>query len=87
MGNYKLVLKRSVAKDLRSIPSKDVLRILEIIESLAYDPRPSGCQKLSNQERYRLRVGIYRVLYEIQDDILLVLIVKIAHRRDAYRPR
>ena len=87
MGNYKLVLKRSVAKDLRSIPSKDVLRILEIIESQAYDPRPSGCQKLSNQERYRLRVGIYRVLYEIQDDILLVLIVKIAHRRDAYRPR
>ncbi len=87
MGSYRLVLKRSVAKDLRSIPSKDVLRILEAIESLAHNPRPPGCQKLSNQERYRLRVGIYRVLYEVQDDILLVLIVKIAHRKDAYRQR
>jgi mRNA interferase RelE/StbE len=85
MASYELVFKKSVAKDLRRLPQQDVLRILERIRSLAEDPRPLGCEKLSTLERYRIRVGIYRVIYEIQDRILTVLIVKIAHRSGAYR--
>ncbi len=87
MASYELVFKKSVAKDLRRLPQQDVLRILERIRSLADDPRPFGCEKLSSRERYRIRVGIYRVIYEIQDRILTVLIVKIAHRSDVYRPK
>ena len=85
MASYELVFKKSVAKDLRRLPQQDVLRILERIRSLAEDPRPLGCEKLSTLERYRIRVGIYRVIYEIQDRILTVLIVKIAHRSGVYR--
>ena len=85
MASYELVFKKSVAKDLRRLPQQDVLRILERIRSLAEDPRPLGCEKLSTLERYRIRVGIYRVVYEIQDRILTVLIVKIAHRSGVYR--
>jgi mRNA interferase RelE/StbE len=84
MASYKLRFKRSVAKDLREIPKKDVRRILKRIDILAKDPRPRGCEKLTDQERYRIRQGRYRVLYEIQDDMLLVVVVKVAKRSDAY---
>ena len=87
MASYELVFKKSVAKDLRRLPQQDVRRILERIRSLADDPRPSGCEKLSGLERYRVRVGVYRVIYEIQDRILMVLVVKVAHRGDVYRSR
>ena len=85
MGRYSLQIKQSVAKDLRAIPKKDVRRILKRIESLQDDPRPRGCEKLTNQERYRVRQGRYRVLYEIQDDILVVCVIKVAARSQAYR--
>ena len=85
MGKYKLVFKKSVAKDLRSIPNKDVARILKCIESLSDDPRGPGCEKLSGQERYRVRQGIYRIIYEIVDDELVVLIVRVGHRGAVYR--
>lgn len=85
MAGYKLVFKRSVAKDLRAIPKKDVARILASIRTLASDPRPQGCEKLSARERYRLRQGNYRILYEIRDELLIVTVVKIGHRRDVYR--
>ena len=84
MEKYKLVFKRSVAKDLRPIPNRDVARILERLRALSCDPRPHGCEKLSGQERYRIRQGIYRIIYEIRDKILLVVVVKIAHRKEAY---
>jgi len=84
MASYSLRFKRSVAKDLREIPNEDVQRILKRIESLAEDPRPRGCEKLTDQERYRIRQGRYRVLYEIQDDVLLVVVVKVAKRSEAY---
>lgn len=87
MASYELVFKKSVAKDLRRLPQQDVRRILERVRSLADEPRPFGCEKLSGLERYRVRIGIYRVIYEIQDRILLVLIVKVAHRSDVYRPK
>ena len=85
MESYKLTFKRSVAKDLREIPRKDLPRILRVFVKLAEDPRPLGCRKLANQERYRIRLGTYRILYEIRDRELIVLVVKVAYRRDAYR--
>lgn len=85
MASYKLVFKKSVAKDLRPLPKQDVKRILQRIRSLADDPRPAGCEKLSGQERYRVRQGVYRIIYEIEDARLVVLVVKVAHRREVYR--
>ena len=87
MASYELVFRKSVAKDLRRIPNEDVARILERIRGLAEDPRPAGSQKLSGLERYRIRQGVYRIVYEIEDRRLVVLVVKIAHRRKVYRTR
>ena len=87
MVSYRLEFKRSVAKDLRGLPRADVRRILERIETLSEDPRPPGCEKLSAAERYRVRHGPYRILYEIHDAHLVVLVVKVGHRRDVYRQR
>ncbi len=83
MGSYSIVFKRSVAKDLRDIPNRDVKRILKRISALSENPRGKGCIKLSAQERYRVRQGIYRIVYEIQDSELIVTVVKIAHRNTA----
>ena len=87
MGNFEVILKRSVAKDLRQIPKKDVAKILKRIDALRTEPRPSGVEKLSGQEKYRIRQGIYRILYEIRNNELIVVVVKIGHRRDVYRIR
>lgn len=85
MASYELVFKKSVAKDLRAFPKKDVKRLLRRIQALAQDPRPAGCEKLTGRNRYRVRQGAYRVLYEIEDARLIVLVVKVAHRREVYR--
>lgn len=85
MARYELKFKKSVAKDLRTIPKQDVKRILARIQSLADDPRPEGYEKLSGQERYRLRQGDYRIIYAIEDNVLVVIVVKVGHRRDVYR--
>ena len=87
MENYRLAFKKSVAKDLLPLPKRDVARILKCIELLAQQPRPPGCEKLSGQERYRIRQGVYRILYEIQDNVLLVTVVKVGHRSNVYRTR
>ena len=85
MASYELVFKKSVAKDLREFPKADVKRILQRVRSLVDDPRPPGCEKLSGQQRYRVRQGLYRIVYEIDDKVLIVLVVKVGHRRDVYR--
>ncbi len=85
MASYELVFKKSVAKDLRSIPKKDVARILQRIEALRDDPRREGCVKLSAQERYRVRQGVYRIVYEIREKELVVMVVKIGHRSAVYK--
>ncbi|WP_017325811.1 type II toxin-antitoxin system RelE/ParE family toxin [Synechococcus sp. PCC 7336] len=87
MANFKVIFKQSVAKDLRRIPNKDIARILNRIEGLAVEPRPPGVEKLSAQERYRIRQGVYRIVYEIVDEEAIVAIVKIGHRRDVYRSK
>jgi mRNA interferase RelE/StbE len=85
MAKYKLIFKKSVAKDLRDIPRKDVARVLKRIEALSDDPRAPGCEKLSGQERYRVRQGVYRIIYEIVDDVLEIVVVKVGHRSEVYR--
>ena len=85
MARYDLRVRPSVARDLRGIPRADVHRILSRIEGLRDDPRPSGAEKLSAQERYRVRQGNYRILYTVSDAELTVEVVKIGHRRDVYR--
>lgn len=85
MAKYKLTFKTSVAKDLRHIPKQDVQSILQRIEGLADEPRPVGCEKLSGQERFRVRQGAYRIIYEVRDQELVIMVVKVGHRRDVYR--
>jgi mRNA interferase RelE/StbE len=85
MARYELRFKASVARDLRGIPRPDVQRILARVESLRDDPRPPGAEKLSGQERYRVRQGDYRILYSVTDAELIVDVVKVGHRRDVYR--
>ncbi|MGA0332706.1 MAG: type II toxin-antitoxin system RelE family toxin [Kiritimatiellia bacterium] len=85
MELYEIVFKKSVSKDLKTIPKKDVLKILNLIRSLAENPRPPQVKKLSGQEKYRLRQGNYRILYSIEDDKLVITVVKIGNRRDVYR--
>ena len=85
MGQYKIFFKKSVEKDFQGIPKSDLQRILSKIEQLQHNPRPEGSEKLSGQERYRIRQGNYRVVYSIQDNELTVWVVKVGHRREIYR--
>jgi mRNA interferase RelE/StbE len=85
MAEYEILFKESVYKDLKKIPKADLRKILSRIKKLSDDPRPAGCEKLTGQERYRLRQGRYRIVYSIQDDKLTIWVVKIGHRKDIYR--
>lgn len=85
MANYKLLFRKSVARDLRSVPQRDLKRILTRLQALAEDPRPHGSEKLSGQERYRIRQGVYRIIYEVSDSVVTVTVVKVGHRRHVYQ--
>jgi len=85
MAKYSLTFKKSVSKDLRAIPNSDVDRILNKIKQLADNPRPVDCTKLSGSEKYRIRQGNYRVIYEIKDSVLVVCVIKVAHRSNVYK--
>jgi mRNA interferase RelE/StbE len=85
MEKYRILFRKSVSRDLRRIPIKDIRKILQTVESLSENPRPPGSEKLSGQEKYRIWQGDYRIVYEIRDKEIIVVVVKIAHRRDAYR--
>ena len=84
MAAYNFFFKSSVWKDFKSIPDKDLTKIITCIESLGENPRQSGCKKLSGQERYRLRHGRYRIIYSIQGDELSIWIVKAGHDKNVY---
>jgi len=81
----KIFFKRSVRKDFLITPKKDLRRILSRIKSLSENPRPAGCEKLTGEEKYRLRQGRYRIVYSIQDDQLTVWVVNVGQRKDVYR--
>ena len=85
MAEFKLFFKKSVWKDFRQIPKKDLNKILKKIEELGHEPRPAGCEKLTGAEKFRIRQGKYRIVYSVQDDELTVWVVKIGHRKDIYR--
>jgi mRNA interferase RelE/StbE len=85
MGEYEVYFRQSVEKDFKGIPKKDIKNILQRIKLLSKEPRPPGCEKLTGQERYRIRRGKYRIVYSIQDNELTVWIVRVGHRRDVYR--
>lgn len=86
MASYRIELKRSAAREIEEISNKKQRQqIVSRIAKLAEDPRPPGCQKLSGQEAYRIRQGAYRIIYTIEDDRLVVSVVKVGYRRDVYK--
>ena len=85
MESYKVLIKPSAVKEIETIPKKDRLRIVKRIQALADDPRPPACEKLSGEDKYRVRQGPYRVVYAIEDAERTDLVVKVGHRREVYR--
>jgi mRNA interferase RelE/StbE len=82
---YKIFIKESAQKALDKISSNDADKIIKSIQNLAINPRPVGYKKLVNTEAYRIRKGDYRIIYEIFDDILVIDIIAIGHRKDIYK--
>jgi mRNA interferase RelE/StbE len=85
MEFYKVIFTKSVKKDFRKIPKLEVSKILNEIAYLAKNPRSSKTKKLKGEKLYRLRVGNYRVIYDIKDNLMLIFVVKLGHRSDIYR--
>lgn len=85
MAKYSVNIKKSAAKEIKRL-SKDILkRVLSKIELLSENPRPVDCQKLTGEEKYRVRVGDCRILYMIEDRVLVIIIVRVRHRREVYK--
>ena len=84
-GSYSVSVKRSAEKELRGVRGRELRRLIEHIRALAQKPRPAGVEKLSTLERYRVRQGDWRILYEIDDGARVVTIVKVGHRKEVYR--
>lgn len=82
---YAVEMLRSAQKQLTRLPAEDQERILVAMEALADEPRPQGCSKLTGRDAWRIRVGDYRIIYEIFDDRRVVIVVVVGHRKDAYR--
>jgi mRNA interferase RelE/StbE len=86
VASYRVLIKASAAKEIEAVdPKKDRQRIVAAIRALADDPRPPGCEKLAGEgDRYRIRVGRYRIIYSVGDGELLVVVVRVGHRKDVY---
>jgi mRNA interferase RelE/StbE len=82
---YSVLIKKSAAKELEGVPKKDREKLVLKIQALANNPRPPGSEKLAGDDKYRIRHGVYRVLYEVDDATIVVVVVRVAHRREAYR--
>ena len=85
MANYSIEIKKSAAKEIEKLPVSILKKVMQKITSLSENPRPNGCKKLTADEKYRIRVGEYRILYSIEDAVLIVFVVKVSHRKDVYR--
>ena len=85
MAKYNILIKPSAVKDIENIPRKDRIRIILKIQGLADTPRPQGCEKLTGENRYRIRQGVYRIVYSVSDRELQIIVVKVGHRRDVYK--
>jgi mRNA interferase RelE/StbE len=82
---YSVLIKKSAAKELEGVPKKDREKLVSKIQALANNPRPPGSEKLAGDDKYRIRHGVYRVLYEVDDATIVVVVVRLAHRREVYR--
>jgi len=82
---YSVLIKRSAAKELEGVPRKEREKLIAKIQALALNPRPPGAEKLAGDDKYRIRHGVYRVLYEVDDTTIIVVVVRVAHRREVYR--
>ena len=85
MASYSVLIKRSAAKELEAVPKQDREKLVARIRALADNPRPHGSEKVAGDDKYRIRYGVYRVLYEIDDASVVITVVRVAHRREVYR--
>jgi len=86
MASYRIEVSTSAERQLKKLRHDDRVRVLRAVLALADDPRPLGCRKLQGYDDiYRIRIGRYRVLYSIDQSRIIVSVLKVAHRRDAYR--
>ena len=85
MGSYKVLIKPSAVKEIEAIPERDRRRIVVRIQGLSSNPRLPGCEKLSGQNKFRLRQGVYRIVYSVNDDECSSLVVKVGRRKEVYR--
>lgn len=85
MASYSVLIKASATKELEGVPQKELRRITRKIDRLGNEPRPAGCEKLTGENRYRIRQGDYRVVYSVDDVRNEVVVFKVGHRRDVYR--
>ena len=86
MAKYRILIKPSAVKEIEAIsPKKDRQRLVDRISKLSNNPRPPGCEKLSGQDKYRIRQGRYRIVYSIEDQDLIIYVFKVGHRKDVYR--
>ena len=85
MASYRLSIKPSAAKEIEALPKNDRIRVIKRIKGLSENPRPHGVEKLSGHDKYRVRQGDYRIVYSVSDEELIVLVVKVANRREVYR--
>lgn len=85
MASYSVLIKASAAKELERLPDKLRRQVVKRIQALADNPRPVGVEKLTGEELYRVRQGDHRIVYSIEDDVLIVRVIRIGNRRDVYR--
>lgn len=86
-SEYQVEIETSAAKQIQKLQRRDRVRIMDAIDALAIDPRPHGCIKLSGMDidAYRIRVGMFRIVYVIEDGLLIVTVTRVSHRREVYR--
>lgn len=86
MGSFKIVWKKSASKELRKLNPKYIVSILKHVEDLSINPHPPGSKKLTGSDKtYRIRVGYYRIIYEVESNKLIIQIIRIRHRKDVYK--
>ncbi|MCF6284791.1 MAG: type II toxin-antitoxin system RelE/ParE family toxin [Candidatus Hydrogenedentes bacterium] len=86
MALYSIEWKKSARKELRKLEKSAIPRVLEVVKSLIYDPYPAGSRKLQCSEHlYRVRIGDYRVVYSVKNEVLLIEVIRVGHRKDIYR--
>ena len=86
MANYNIFFTKSAEKSLKKLPKKDLINVIKAVEDLANNPYPNGCRKLAGEySTFRIRVGYYRIIYEIEDKLLKIIVLKLGHRKDIYR--